>query len=425
VRILFATSSVPAPTHRKAGAVAIVAFEAARALHEAGHDVFVQPIFASYRRDALTEDELADVDSLAEAGLVPEEPLWTVDDPLADPRSTVLRQAFRPSVDSFYPTAAHRDLLRALAEERQIDLVFELWSPESLAACSSIAAPVFTYQGNPDHLPHTARLAHSALFGYPDRTLRQRALLALRRRAARNWKREHLRLMSTTRWTANNSALDAAFYTQQGHPNSSYVQNMWPDVYGEGWRERREAPSNEERMIVGSIGNLGSTGNTFGLAFLGTEIVPALERLLGDRFAVHVFGNGAPYPLVAAALEHPRVRMRGWVDDLDAEIAAAEVFLLANNNCEDFRVGHTRVLHAWTLGACLVAHENIALAMPEIVHGENALLGRTGDELAAHVAAVLDDQSLRRRLGDAGRATYERFFTPELVIGRVLEIVEA
>jgi glycosyltransferase involved in cell wall biosynthesis len=421
VRILFATSTQPAATHRTAGAIAIVSFESARTLRDAGHDVVVQPIFPHYRPD--TTLDRGDIESLRREGLGVEEPLIAPGGMSRRQRRSVFRQVLRPTVDAFYPATELRETVRARADRLGSELVFELWSPEGLAACSTVDAPVFAYQGNPDHLPETARVDHPALFGVPQERFRQRAFLALRRQAARNWKRVHLDLMATTRWTANNSALDAAYYSEHGHPRSYYVQNLWPDVYGAGWRERREVPPTEERMIVGSIGNLGSTGNTFGLRYLGAEIVPALERRLGDRFAVHVFGNGAPYPLVAAALDRPRIRMRGWVDDLDAEMAAAEIFLLANNNCEDFRVGHTRVLHAWSLGSCLVAHENIALAMPEIVHGENALLGRTGDELAAHLETVLDDDALRRGLGDAGRATYERWFTPQFVIGRVLEIV--
>jgi glycosyltransferase involved in cell wall biosynthesis len=423
VRVLLATSNVPAATHRTAGAIAIVSFEAARAFRDAGHDVVVQPIFANYRREGLTGAERDDLQVLHDEGLRTDEPLQSPPGVLAHQRRAVVRQAFAPTLEAFYPSIALRETVRERVDRLGCDLVFELWSPEALAACSGVDAPVFGYQGNPDHLPETAKLAHPALFGIPERTVRQRAFLQMRKRAAQNWKRLHIELNATTRWTANNSALDAVFYTAHGHPNSHYVQNMWPDVYGNEWRTRREAAPSEERMIVGSIGNLLSTGNTFGLRFLGAEIVPALDRLVGDRYAVHIFGNGTPLPLVAAALEHPRVRMRGWVDDLDAEIAAAEIFLLANNNVEDFRVGHTRVLHAWSLGSCLVAHENIALAMPEVVHGENALLGRTADELAEHLRAVLDDRELRRRLGDAGRATYERSFTPPFVIGRVLAIV--
>lgn len=424
MRVLFAGSSVPSPHHSVGGAVTMVSFEAARAFQEFGHEVAVQPILDGGRGFGLTDAERADVSSLQRAGLRVLDPVWTQHWGAGGSRRTILRQALRPSLESFYPSVAVAPELRRRAADLGADLVFHVWSPEALAACSEVEAPVFAYQGNPDHLPTQTRLRHPALFDIPNRTVRQRAALALRLVGTANWRREHVRLMKRCRWTANNSALDAAFYTAHGHPSSHYLQNMWADLYPDTWQERRDAarPAATD-MIVGSIGNLRTTGNTFGLRFLGEEIVPALERLRGPSFRVDVFGPGSPHAHVEHALAHPRIARRGFVDDIDEEIFGSEIFLLANNCCEDFRVGHTRLLHAWTLGACVIAHRNIALAMPEVVHGENALLGETADEIAASLAAVLEDTALRRRIGDAGRRTFERVFRPRDVIARALEIV--
>jgi len=422
VRVFLVTSSIPSREHRTAGAIAIVSHEAACALRDAGHEVIVQTIFAPGRTETLSSRERSDLELMRGEGLRTEEPLQAPIGLLGASRQAALRQAFAPTPWAFYPSLALADLVRERVQGLDADIVFELWSPEALAACSRVEPPVFNYQGNPDQLPEQARLKHPELFEINTRTVRQRVFLQLRRQAARNWGKAHLGLMAGCRWTANNSALDAAFYTEHGHPRSYYLQNMWPSAPGD-WPRVRAAGPPEPGTIVGSIGNLRSTGNTFGLLFLGREIVPALERELGDGFSLDVFGPSTPRPLVAAALDRPQIRFRGWVDDIDQEIAASGVFLIANNNCDDFRVGHTRVLHAWSLGACLVAHEGIALAMPEIVHGENALLGSSAEELAGHLAAVVRDRKLRRQLGDAGHATFQRWFRPSVVIERALSII--
>ena len=112
--------------------------------------------------------------------------------------------------------------------------------------------------------------------------------------------------------------------------------------------------------------------------------------------------------------------MRGFVDDIDAELRAAKVFLMTNNTNPDFIVGHTRILHVWSLQMCLVAHRNMALAVPEIVHGRNALLGSTGEEIADHVVSALHDPELRDAIAAEGRRTFEREFLPETVVGRVM-----
>jgi len=116
--------------------------------------------------------------------------------------------------------------------------------------------------------------------------------------------------------------------------------------------------------------------------------------------------------------------LRGFVDAIDAEMHSAKLFLILNNNHPDFIVGHTRILHAWSLGLCLIAHRNMALAVPEIVHGENALLGSSGEEIAGHVAAALRDPDLRRAIAAGGRRTFEREFLPPTVVGRVMKRIE-
>lgn len=404
MRVFYAVSDVPSTGHRAPGAVSIVTFEAAAALRELGHEVVVQPILA---QASLSDEQRADLAGLRQAGLEVEEPLVVLAPPPR--RLGLVREAVAGSAREFFPAVLLADEVRRRVDRHASELVLHVWSPEALAACSRVDAPVFAYYGNPDHKPIAARLAHPELFDMP----RDRARFALARAANRRRRRAGIELMRTCSFAGNVSAVDAKLYASAGHPNAFYVQNMWSD-------HGASARPGEENRIVGSIGGLGATGNTFGLWFLGREILPALERRLGDRFRVEICGGGQPSSAVARALDHPRIALRGWVEDIDETIATAKVFLVANNNHPDFVVGHTRVLHAWSLGACLVAHRGIALAMPEVVHGENALLGSTGEEIAEHVAAALGNGGLRARIAAGGRATFEREFTPRVVVERIL-----
>ena len=62
--------------------------------------------------------------------------------------------------------------------------------------------------------------------------------------------------------------------------------------------------------------------------------------------------------------------------------------------------------------------------IPELAHGENALLANSPDRLANEVARALADPSMRDRLGSGARSTYERFFTPAVAgaeLGTTLE----
>ncbi len=386
----------------------VVVREALRALRELGHEVSFQPLLHP-------EHERGTPDTDVE--LLP--PLVAPHDAVGSTPSLLLRQSISGDPGAFYPSYALRDELARRVGAARADIVFHLWCSAAFAACSSVDAPVFAYAGNPDHYSMAARLKHPNLFGIPRRTVRNRAKLILWRRAFARFEDVHVKLVGTSRWVGCVSAPNARYYAARGVRDAFYVQNMWPASGAS-----LEPPRPEENKIVGNMGGQYATGNTFGLSFLGHEILPELDRLLGDRYTVHLYGAGELAPAVAEAVRHPRVVNRGFVDDIDGELRSAKVFLLANNAEPDFVVGHTRILHAWSVGSCLVAHRNMAVAMPEIVHGQNALLGETAPEIASHVARALEDDELRVRLVEGGRLTWQREFTPQTVIRRVVARIE-
>lgn len=376
----------------------------------------MQPILGG-GRDAATDR--ADLDALRADGYTVEEPL-EVDEEPPPRRFGRLSSALYAPAERFFPALSLAPLVRGRVGARKAELVLHVWSPGGLAACSTVEeAPVFAYYGNPDHKPIEARLRHPDLFDLPRATLKERSRLALMRVENFQRKEATVELMRTCRFAGNICAVDARFFGEEGHPESFYVQNMWAE-HGEP-----ASPADENRIVGNIGGNLGATGNTFGLVFLGREVLPELDARLGEDYAVDVFGAGEPTSAVRGALDHPRIRMRGWAHDIDREISEAKVFLVTNNCDPHFVVAHTRVLHAWSLGACVVCHRGIATAMPEVVHGENALLGETGAEIAEQVAAALRDDDLRARIADGGRRTFQAEFAPDVVVERILSRVEA
>lgn len=118
------------------------------------------------------------------------------------------------------------------------------------------------------------------------------------------------------------------------------------------------------------------------------------------------------------------MKIRGWVDDIHEEFRSAAMFLVLTNVNPDFLVGNTRILLAWALGTCVVMHENSRLAMPEIQHGVNALLGRTPDELADLIVAASDDHALRQRIGEGGRQTFETYYRSDIVVPTMMRLVQ-
>ncbi len=324
--------------------------------------------------------------------------------------------------EDLYPEICLKDELECRVKSVGADILFVFWNPEGLAASFQIrSVPKFVYYGMPDHAAGEARFKNPELFDIPCRSVAEKIRLAAHRWENKKRLNFHLRFMRDCRAISNLSAFHAEFYRQMGHANSLYIPNMWPDTARGRWGTSPESEKGRPFKILASVGRPFSTGNTFGLHALGTQILPLLRKKLGaGNFELHICGRGQPYSSVAKSLQGDEVKWRGWVPDIDKEIRSSHLFLIANNT--GFYKGvHTRFLHAWSLGACVVAHTVNTRYMPEIRHERNTLLGGTPEEISDWVTKALYDPHLRKRIGEGGRRTYEEIFTPAAVVSKLLK----
>ena len=429
MKIFLLLSAIP---YDRGEAIDVVSYEAVRLMAEAGHTVYVQALIREPRSPREMERQRYAAERLASAGTVHLlDPIYLGD--FVKPPAGIaahavallrslpgLRNAINPY---FFPAVAARPAVEARVRQTEADVIASIWSWEALAASYDIpGVPKFVYYGNPNHKPIEAQLAYPDLFELPSGGLVSRMKLAGLRLLNRAREIQHVRMMAACEVTSNNALIDAQYYRDQGHPRSLYLQNMWPDapvepVFG-------GHPAEEVPRICGSVGNLAATGNTFGLYYLGAELVPRLEAQLGrGGFVVDVYGGGKARHRVAEKLSHPSIRLRGWVDDLNAEIMSSAVFLVLTN-VYGFNVGNTRILLAWSLGSCVVAHRSSALSMPELVHDETALLGDTPEEIAELVARAVRDRALRERIGRGGYRAFQQYYRSETLVPRMLAEIE-
>lgn len=335
------------------------------------------------------------------------------------PRNQV-RRLLAPEIADFFPQVAFGKTLEQHFEPYLPDLLFLVWTEWLTAACHALPWRKFAYYGNPD--PKNLRAVLGLKRAYQGMSAPAYALRLFR---TRQMERAHLEIMRRYDFIGNVAALDADYYIRSGHPNAFYIQNVWIDRYPGDWRARRDELESDGNVLIGNIGRLTATANTYGLALFGEKILPALERRLsGMPYEIRLCGAGKLQPVVASGLARPRVINAGFVEDIDTEVLAAKGVMCFNNGT-DYNVGHTRFLHVFSLGGCLIAHANARLAMPEIRHEENSLLGTEPDEIAELVARALADKPLRRRIGENAYATYKEWYTPEKVAASILATVAA
>jgi glycosyltransferase involved in cell wall biosynthesis len=181
-------------------------------------------------------------------------------------------------------------------------------------------------------------------------------------------------------------------------------------------------PGGRPRILLGPS-QLGATSTAAGIRFFAREVVPRLDRALGrDGYDVHVIGKGDPPDELARMLPHPGIVVRGWVDDIDAELASATLQLAPT----PFVLGkRMRIVSAWAYGLCVVAHAAEAVNLPELVDGETGLLGADGAGVADAIVRAARDSDLRERIGTNGRRVYESTFHPSVAARALVQRLEA
>lgn len=222
----------------------------------------------------------------------------------------------------------------------------------------------------------------------------------------------------------NICALDAAWYMREGVA-CRYLPNTWPDAFGKNWLAIRTAAEGRRSgiHILGNIGGLNATGNRYGMTYLADRVLPLLDRsMVGRDWTVNICGRFEIPSELGHLAQHPRVAMRGFVPDIDDEVAGNHLFLLLNN-AGPYTGGYTRVIYAFAAGACLIAHRRLADSMPELAAGRNCLLGETPEEIAGLIAEAASDPALRSRIGMAARATYADCYHPHRIAAGLRDMV--
>jgi len=152
--------------------------------------------------------------------------------------------------------------------------------------------------------------------------------------------------------------------------------------------------------------------NTEGLLFFLDEVFPLIKRQLpGAR--LWIVGQQPPASIIERAADD--VLVTGLVEDVRPYIERAAVLIAP------LRIGggtRLKIVEAMAMGKPVVATHLGAEGL-KIRHGEDILLADTAQDFASQVAAVLADQDLARRLGEAARRRAESLYTWRAAVDRL------
>lgn len=117
----------------------------------------------------------------------------------------------------------------------------------------------------------------------------------------------------------------------------------------------------------------------------------------------------------------PHVRFVGWQDEPAPFYALSDVFVCPSRHEP---LGNV-ILEAWSHGVPVVSTETLG-AVELVNPGENGILTPVSDPvaMARAIQNILEDEGLRRELGEAGRKMVTELYSQERVIGQYLDLYE-
>ena len=159
-------------------------------------------------------------------------------------------------------------------------------------------------------------------------------------------------------------------------------------------------PEAEEPGLV-FTGSMDWQANQDAAAFFVREVLPIVKGAVPDvRFTI--VGRRPPAPIRALAEADPKhVEVTGTVDDVRPYIARARAAVVPVLFGSGIKI---KVFEAMAMAKPVVVSTIGAEGLP-LVHGENALIADSPDDMAARCVELLTDSALRRSLGGRARAT--------------------
>jgi glycosyltransferase involved in cell wall biosynthesis len=148
-----------------------------------------------------------------------------------------------------------------------------------------------------------------------------------------------------------------------------------------------------------------------------TEVLPRV-RAARPGASLDLVGPNVPGSLDDLAAV-AGVRVHGWVDDLAAAYAAADLVVAPLLHGAGTRI---KVLEAFAYRRPVVATA-VAVAGLGVEHGLEVVIADTADDIAVAIVGVLDDEAQAQALVAGGVATLDRRFTPDVVAPLVRAVV--
>ena len=189
-----------------------------------------------------------------------------------------------------------------------------------------------------------------------------------------------------------------------GLKNSKFIRNLVPDL---GFSKNFKKKDISKKIKILMFGNMHGTATLCGLKYFNDEIFYRLKRT-GEDFDVSICGKLSENSLgILTISKEKNVFLRGFVKDLKKAILETDIVLVPTPVTLGIRV---RIAYAWTVGACVIAHEANQKGMNDLIDGYNCILGKNAKDLVYKIILAKKNFFLRKKIINNARRYYEKNF---------------
>jgi glycosyltransferase involved in cell wall biosynthesis len=174
-------------------------------------------------------------------------------------------------------------------------------------------------------------------------------------------------------------------------------------------------PGGETTTDIAYVGGTAPFPNLDALNFFSERILPRIRAVVPQASARWI--GRASTAQQRQYRDQCGIELTGYVDDAKAPMRDAACHVVP------LRIGggtRLKILNAWAMGKAVVS-TSIGAEGLAAVDGDNILIRDEPAAFAAAVVTVLKDETLRARLGEAGRATAERIYSWDAIAAPMLQ----
>ena len=220
---------------------------------------------------------------------------------------------------------------------------------------------------------------------------------------------QNIKRMKKLIFMTNICNIDTQFY-KSNKVKAFYVPLALKDYFRDE-NFYKNIQSSKKVNIIGALGSVFATGSSIGLNYLINQILPIInDQIKKYNLIINFYGRGYNIKDKSIISSNPNCKFYGFVKDIDKEVKKNSIALFFNN-VGNYTGTYTRLPYLMSSGICIIAHINLKNSVPELVNGENILLGETPEEISSLIFKALNNSSLVEKIGKNARETFNKKFS--------------